>query len=93
MHGTRYLSEILYVTSNYVTELVGKTSSTLGASSFKNLSAVCGSHSFSEAMLFASLSLLGLICSLHDLHLLVNLLTSSSYIKDDHTKAVYIIYH
>ena len=52
-------------------QLVGELSSSLGASSLKNFSAVSGSHSFSETMLFFSLSLLGLVCSLHDSHLLV----------------------
>lgn len=44
---------------------IGQTSSSFGASSFENFSAVCGSHSFAEAVLFASLSFLGLICSFH----------------------------
>ncbi len=74
-----------------MTESVGKTSSTLGASSLKNFSAVGCSHSFSETVFLVSLSFLRLVCSLHDLHLLVNLLTSSPYIKGDHTKAGYII--
>ena len=52
-------------------QLVGELSSSLGASSLKNLSAVSSSHSLSETMLFFSLSLLGLVCSLHDSHLLV----------------------
>jgi hypothetical protein len=65
-----------------VTELIGKTSSTLGASSFKNFSTVSRSHSFSETVFLFSLSLLGLIGSLHDLHLLVYFLTSLSYIKE-----------
>jgi hypothetical protein len=65
-----------------VTELIGKTSSTLGASSFKNFSTVSCSHSFSETVFLVSLSLLGLIGSLHDLHLLVYFLTSLSYIKE-----------
>ena len=46
--------------------LIGEASSTLGASSLKNFSAVSGCHSLSEAMFLVSLSLLGLICSLHD---------------------------
>ena len=54
-------------------QLIGELSSTLGASSLKNFSAVSGSHSFSEAMFLFSLSLLGLVCSLHDSHLLVKL--------------------
>ena len=76
-----------------VTELIGETCSTLGASSFKNFSTVCCSHSFSETVFFVSLSLLRLICSLHELHLLVKLLTSFSYTRYDHTKAEYIIYY
>ena len=48
-----------------MTSSIGELSSTLGASSLKNFSAVCGCHSFSEAMLLFSLSLLRLICSLH----------------------------
>ena len=68
--------------SNYVTELIGKTSSTLGASSFKNFSTVSCSHSLSETVFLFSLSLLGLLGSLHDLHLLVYFLTSLSYIKE-----------
>ncbi len=76
---------------NYVTELIGETSSTLGASSLKNFSTVCCSHSFSKAMFLFSLSLLRLICSFHDLHLLVVLLTSYPYLSYDHTKAEYII--
>ena len=39
--------------------------SSFGASSLENFSAVCGSHSFSETVLFLSLSLLRLICSYH----------------------------
>ena len=75
----------------YVTELIGETSSTLGASSLENLSAVSSSHSFSKAVFLFSLSFLRLVCSFHDLHLLVDLLTSYPYIQDDHTKALYII--
>ena len=51
--------------------LIGELSSSLGASSLKNFSTVSGCHSFSEAMFLFSLSLLGLVCSLHDSHLLV----------------------
>ena len=57
--------------SHRVTKLIGQTGSTLGASSLKNFSAVSSSHSLSEAMFLFSLSLLGLVCSLHDSHLLV----------------------
>ena len=46
--------------------LIGEASSTLGASSLKNFSTVSGCHSLSEAMFLFSLSLLRLICSLHD---------------------------
>ena len=71
------LSEVLYVAygrpSLCVThdvrhrriQLVGELSSSLGASSFENFSAVSRSHSFSEAVFFVSLSFLGLICSFH----------------------------
>ena len=55
-------------------QLVGELSSSLGASSLKNFSAVSSSHSLSEAMFLFSLSLLGLVCSLHDSHLLVKLI-------------------
>ena len=51
-------------------QLIGELSSSLGASSLKNFSTVSGCHSLSETMLFVSLSLLGLIGSLHDKHLL-----------------------
>ena len=50
--------------------LIGELRSSLGASSLENLSAVSSGHSFSEAMLHLSLSLLGLICSFHERHLL-----------------------
>ena len=52
-------------------ELVGELSSTLGASSLENFPTVSGCHSFSEAMLLASLSLLRLIGSFHEQHLLL----------------------
>ena len=74
---------------------IGEASSTLGASSLKNFSAVSGCHSLSEAMFLFSLSLLRLICSLHDS-------TSFNFFKRQktrfprlslriHTKASYII--
>ena len=75
-------------------QLIGELSSTLGASSLKNLSAVSSCHSLSETVLFFSLSLLGLVCSLHDSHLLVkNRLTSgqNALFSRIHTKAEYII--
>ena len=76
-----------------MTELIGKTSSTLGASSLKNFSTVCCSHSFSETVFLVSLSLLRLICSLHGTAppcLITNVLLVHS---NDHTKAEYIIYY
>ena len=52
-------------------QLIGELSSSLGASSLKNFSTVSGCHSFSETMFLFSLSLLRLIGSLHDSHLLL----------------------
>ena len=74
---------------------IGEASSTLGASSLKNFSAVSGCHSLSKAMFLFSLSLFRLICSLHDS-------TSFNFFKRQktrlprlslriHTKASYII--
>ena len=57
-------------------QLIGELSSTLGASSLKNFSTVSGRHSLSETMFLFSLSLLRLIGSLHDSHLLLKILTS-----------------
>ena len=51
-------------------QLIGELSSSLGASSLKNFSTVSGRHSLSETVFLVSLSLLRLICSLHDKHLL-----------------------
>ncbi len=51
-------------------KLIGELSSSLGASSLKNFSTVSGCHSLSETVFFVSLSLLRLIRSLHDMHLL-----------------------
>lgn len=45
--------------------LIGKSCSTLSASSLKNLSAIGSTHSFSEAMLHLTLSFLRLVCSKH----------------------------
>ena len=59
---------------------IGEASSTLGASSLKNFSAVSGCHSLSEAMFLFSLSLLRLICSLHDSTSLI-LLTSKNAVS------------
>ena len=50
--------------------LVGQFFSALSASSLEDVSAVGSSHSLSEAVLFFSLTLFGLIGSEHDLHLL-----------------------
>ncbi len=50
--------------------LISQSFSAFCASSLKNISAVSSSHSFSEAVLFFSLSLFGLICSEHYCHLL-----------------------
>ncbi len=47
--------------------LVGESGTTLRASPLQDFSAVSGRHSLSEAVFLASLSLLGLICSEHDL--------------------------
>ena len=49
----------------HTSSLIGKPCTTLRASSLQDLSAVRGRHSLSEAVLLASLSLLGLICSEH----------------------------
>lgn len=49
-----------------VISLVSKSCTTLSASSFEDFSSVSGSHSLSEAMYLASLSLLRLICSEHN---------------------------
>ena len=51
-------------------QLVRKTLSAFSASSLEYVSAVSSSHSLSEAVLLLSLSLLGLVCSEHFLHLL-----------------------
>jgi len=47
------------------TDLVSQTSAALITASLENLSAVCGSHSLTETVFLASLSLLRLICSEH----------------------------
>ena len=49
---------------------VAETCSALQASSLQHFSAIGGGHSLAEAVLLRSLSLLGLISSLHALHLL-----------------------
>ena len=56
--------------SSHARILVGKSCSSLGASSLKNLSAVGSRHSLSETVLHLSLSLLRLVGSFHEWHLL-----------------------
>ena len=50
----------------HIHALVSKSCTTLSASSFEDISSVSGSHSLSEAMYLASLSLFRLICSEHN---------------------------
>lgn len=57
-----------YIVFGVIHSLVRKSFSALGTSSGKHLSAVAGSHSFSEAVFHLSLTLLGLVCSLHFRH-------------------------
>ena len=52
--------------SHCVTQSIGQTSSSLGASSLENFSTVRGCHSFSETVFLISLSFLGLIGSFHE---------------------------
>ena len=79
----------------YASLLIGEASSTLGASSLKNFSAVSCCHSFSEAVFLFSLSFLRLICSLHDStsFILINVIECIKCIQLSriHTKARYII--
>ena len=56
--------------SSSLKRLISQSFSAFSASSLKNVSAVSGSHSFSKAVLFFSLSFLRLICSEHYCHLL-----------------------
>ena len=56
--------------------LISQSFSAFCASSLKNVSAVSSSHSFSEAVLFFSLSFFRLICSEHYCHLLGNMFGS-----------------
>ena len=46
-------------------ELVGESCSAFCTSSLQNFATVGGTHSFSEAVFFLSLKLLGLVCSKH----------------------------
>ena len=57
-------------TGRHCTSLIGQSFSALRASSLENVTAVCGLHSLSEAMLLFSLTLFRLIGSEHFLHLL-----------------------
>ena len=70
MHGGARLIGGFCQSRSVVTLLISQTSSSFGASSFKNFSAVCSSHSLSETVFLVSLSLLRLVGSFHDLHLL-----------------------
>ena len=54
----------------YRRKLIGQLFSALSASSLEDVSAVSSCHSLSEAVLFFSLTLFGLISSEHFLHLL-----------------------
>ena len=57
-----------YVITKYygtTLKLVGKSLSALCTTSLENVSAVCGLHSLSEAMLLFSLTLFGLVSSEH----------------------------
>lgn len=54
----------------YLSVLVGQSLSALSTTSLKNVSAVCCSHSFSKAVFLFSLTLFGLVCSEHLMHLL-----------------------
>ena len=47
------------------TELIGESCSAFCTSSLQNFATVGGTHSFSEAVFFLSLKLLGLVCSKH----------------------------
>ena len=51
-------------------KLIGQSFSALCASSLEDVSTVGSSHSLSEAVLFFSLTLFGLVSSKHSLHLL-----------------------
>ena len=56
--------------SMWARDLVSQSLSAFCASSLQNISAVGSSHSFSKAVLFLSLALLGLVGSEHGRHLL-----------------------
>ena len=46
-------------------KLIGESCSAFCTSSLQNFATVGGTHSFSEAVFFLSLKLLGLVCSKH----------------------------
>ena len=52
-------------------KLIGQSFSAFSTSSLEYVSSIGSSHSFSETMLFLSLTLFGLISSKHFMHLLV----------------------
>lgn len=54
----------------HCSKLVGQSLSAFRTSSLENISAVSCFHSFSETVLFFSLTLFGLVSSKHELHLL-----------------------
>ena len=61
-------------------KLVGQSLSTLCATTFQHLSACSGSHSLTEAVYFASLSLFGLISSFHDIFSCIGFLSLLRYL-------------
>ena len=70
------MSSAVFVT---IKLLIGQSFSALSASSLEYVSAVSGSHSLSEAVLFFSLSLLRLVSSEHFVHLLNFLVSGHEY--------------
>ena len=68
-------------------ELVGKSLSAFCTSSLQNVSAVCSLHSFSETVLFLSLTLFGLVSSEHNGTSLM--LESEAYRPQDTMHAFY----
>ena len=67
----RKSSAVLCYSSAFAEKSIGQSFSAFSASSLEYVSAVSGSHSLSEAMLFLSLTLFGLVSSKHFLHLLI----------------------
>ena len=78
-----------------MTRLIGKLSSTLGASSLENFSTVSGRHSFSETVFLFSLSFLRLIGSFHGCTSFIKIDVGTRFVpalpSRIHTKAEYII--